>query len=145
MEKDLLFLNETVIKARKRLDDLISQIKPILKDAEDELRSLYKVTDIIEKLLVKNNPLQTRLMDLDLEVKSFNLLRGVGIHTIGDLLSKTDTEIKDIEGVGKVTFNDIKRVTTDWQESQAKKLSETPHAEVPSFSFGDKVNAVGTL
>lgn len=144
-EKDLLSIKETVDKTQKSLNQLILQIRPILNTMEDELRNLYKISSTVESLLVKNNPLQTSLADFDLDVRPFNLLRGAGIHTIGDLLSKTDDEIKDIDGVGEVTFNDIKKVITDWQESQPKKFSETLDAGVTAFSFENRVNPAGML
>mgnify|MGYP003522300289 CR=1 FL=1 len=144
-EKNLLFLKETVDKTQKNLNKLISQIRPTLNSMEDELRNLYKISSTVESLLVKNNPLQTSLGDFDLDVRPFNLLRVAGVHTIGDLLSKTDDEIKDIDGVGEATFKNIKKVITDWQESQPKKFSETPDAGVTAFSFEDRVNPAGTL
>ena len=46
--------------------------------------------------------------ELELGVRSYNCLKRVGIETIGDLVSKTETELAAIPNFGKKSIEEVK-------------------------------------
>ena len=46
--------------------------------------------------------------ELELGVRSYNCLKRVGIETIGDLVSKTETELAAIPNFGKKSVEEVK-------------------------------------
>ena len=47
--------------------------------------------------------------ELELGVRSYNCLKRVGIETIGDLVSKTESELAAIPNFGKKSIEEVKR------------------------------------
>jgi DNA-directed RNA polymerase subunit alpha len=45
--------------------------------------------------------------ELELGVRSYNCLKRVGIETIGDLVSKTETELAAIPNFGKKSIEEV--------------------------------------
>ena len=48
--------------------------------------------------------------ELELGVRSYNCLKRVGIETIGDLISKTESELAAIPNFGKKSIEEVKEV-----------------------------------
>ena len=46
--------------------------------------------------------------ELELGVRSYNCLKRVGIETIGDLVSRTETELASIPNFGKKSIEEVK-------------------------------------
>ena len=46
--------------------------------------------------------------ELELGVRSYNCLKRVGIETIGDLVTKTETELAAIPNFGKKSIEEVK-------------------------------------
>ncbi|MBQ7743791.1 MAG: DNA-directed RNA polymerase subunit alpha [Lachnospiraceae bacterium] len=66
--------------------------------------------------IIKNNPevvkgsdglREKSILDLDLTVRAYNSLKRSGINTIGDLLSRTPTEIAQIRNLGKKSYDEL--------------------------------------
>ena len=46
--------------------------------------------------------------ELELGVRSYNCLKRVGVETIGDLISKTESELSAIPNFGKKSIEEVK-------------------------------------
>ena len=46
--------------------------------------------------------------ELELGVRSYNCLKRVGVETIGDLISKTESELAAIPNFGKKSIEEVK-------------------------------------
>lgn len=55
----------------------------------------------------KENMLEEGIEELDLEVRSYNCLKRAGIHTIGDLVNKTEKEIIKVKYLEKRSLEEI--------------------------------------
>ena len=59
---------------------------------------------------VKDEPESTLSMtieDLDLSVRSFNCLKRAGIHTVEDLVNKTESEMMKVRNLGRKSFEEV--------------------------------------
>jgi DNA-directed RNA polymerase alpha subunit len=60
----------------------------------------------------KSNPVDPILLrpieDLGWSERTSNTLRGAGIHYIGDLVSRSETELMEVPNLGQKTLNQIK-------------------------------------
>ena len=45
--------------------------------------------------------------DLDLSVRSFNCLKRAGIHTVGDLVGKSESEMMKVRNLGRKSFEEV--------------------------------------
>jgi hypothetical protein len=54
------------------------------------------------------------LEELNLPVRAYNSLRRVGIHTVGDLSGRTETELLAIENLGPQSVSQIKQRLADF-------------------------------
>jgi hypothetical protein len=67
--------------------------------------------------------LETKIEELDLQVRTFNVLKREGIHTVGDLLTLTherdDTSLREIRGMAQGSITEIR----EWAD---KLRSERP-------------------
>ncbi|MDO5718186.1 MAG: DNA-directed RNA polymerase subunit alpha [Tissierellia bacterium] len=52
--------------------------------------------------------LNTNIEDLDLSLRSFNCLKRAGIHTVGDIVEKTQAEMSNIKNFGKKSLAEVK-------------------------------------
>ena len=55
----------------------------------------------------KKNVLEMGIEELDLEVRSYNCLKRADIHTIGDLISKTEKEILKVKYLEQRSLEEI--------------------------------------
>ncbi|MGI9257043.1 MAG: DNA-directed RNA polymerase subunit alpha [Salinispira sp.] len=61
--------------------------------------------------------LNTPVDELELSVRSSNCLKNADIRTIGDLISKTEEEIKNTRNFGKKSLQEIKEKLQEWNLS----------------------------
>lgn len=52
--------------------------------------------------------LQTNIEDLDLSLRSFNCLKRADIHTVADIVAKTESEISKIKNFGRKSLAEVK-------------------------------------
>ena len=52
----------------------------------------------------------TNICEIGLSIRSYNALSQVGMVSIGDIVSKKESQIKQIKNIGKASFSDIKNV-----------------------------------
>ena len=51
--------------------------------------------------------LEMTIEDLDLSVRSFNCLKRAGIHTVEDLVNKTESEMMEVRNLGRKSFEEV--------------------------------------
>ena len=51
--------------------------------------------------------LKMTIEDLDLSVRSFNCLKRAGIHTVEDLVNKTEGEMMKVRNLGRKSFEEV--------------------------------------
>ena len=70
--------------------------------------------------------------ELELGVRSYNCLKRVGIETIGDLVSKTETELAAIPNFGKKWIEEVKETLAAHGLTLEKNDLPPPHHLVPT-------------
>ena len=73
------------------------------------LNSIADVTGIMieKKEDPKQKALETAIEDLDFSVRAYNCLKRAGIHTLQDLVNKTDQEVMKIRNLGKKSLKEV--------------------------------------
>jgi DNA-directed RNA polymerase subunit alpha len=64
----------------------------------------FGVTEDPDKVKVMNMPIE----DLDLSVRPYNCLKRAGIHTVGDLIKKTEDEVVAVKNFGRKSLDEVK-------------------------------------
>ena len=63
---------------------------------------------MVEKDEMSNeSKLEMTIEDLDLSVRSFNCLKRAGIHTVSDLVNKTEAEMMKVRNLGRKSFEEV--------------------------------------
>ena len=65
------------------------------------------ITDSPENIRSSLNELKMTIEDLDLSVRSFNCLKRAGIHTVEDLVNKTEGEMMKVRNLGRKSFEEV--------------------------------------
>jgi len=73
--------------------------------------------------------LSTPIESLDLTVRSFNCLKREGIHTVGELISRSEADLMDIRNFGSKSIEEVK----DKLLSLGLALKDSPAGFVPAF------------
>ncbi|HEX6886612.1 MAG TPA: DNA-directed RNA polymerase subunit alpha [Candidatus Nanopelagicales bacterium] len=73
--------------------------------------------------------LSTPIESLDLTVRSFNCLKREGIHTVGELISRSEADLMDIRNFGSKSIEEVK----DKLRSLGLQLKDSPAGFVPAF------------
>lgn len=107
---------EAISLASKIMMDYLTVIVDLDEDTHDIEFVEEKIVE--EKDLTFERPIE----ELDLGVRAFNSLKRDGIHTIGELISKTDEEIIRIRNLGTKSLTEIK-----------EKLEEMDLSLAPSY------------
>ena len=55
----------------------------------------------------KQKALETAIEDLDFSVRAYNCLKRAGIHTLQDLVNKTDSDVMKIRNLGKKSLKEV--------------------------------------
>lgn len=107
---------EAISLASKIMMDYLTVIVDLDEDTHD--------IEFVEEKLVEEKDLtfERPIEELDLGVRAFNSLKRDGIHTIGELISKTDEEIIRIRNLGTKSLTEIK-----------EKLEEMDLSLAPSY------------
>jgi len=73
--------------------------------------------------------LSTPIESLDLTVRSFNCLKREGIHTVGELISRSEADLMDIRNFGSKSIEEVK----DKLRSLGLALKDSPAGFVPVY------------
>lgn len=63
--------------------------------------------------------------DLDLTVRSYNCLKREGIHTVGELLSRSEADLLDIRNFGSKSIDEVKAKIAPWAYSSRIHQSDS--------------------
>jgi len=70
--------------------------------------------------------------DLDLTVRSYNCLKREGIHTVGELVSRSEADLLDIRNFGSKSIDEVKAKLV----SMGLQLKDSPIGFDPTLSPG---------
>ncbi len=85
------------------------------EDVSVEFVSIQKIDDLFinnqntnrNESSKKENVLEMGIEELDLAVRSYNSLKRAGIYTIGDLVAKTEKELREVKYMHEKCVEDI--------------------------------------
>jgi len=69
---------------------------------------------------VLNRPIE----ELELSVRAFNCLKNAGVHTVRDLIQRTESEIMQVKNFGRKSLNEVKNVLASLNLSLGMKVDE---------------------
>ncbi len=68
----------------------------------------------------KNRNLEKPIEDLDLSVRSYNCLKRAGIHTLGELIEKSEEDMMKVRNLGKKSLKEVKQKLEEMNLGLAK-------------------------
>ncbi|NLW70175.1 MAG: DNA-directed RNA polymerase subunit alpha [Eubacteriaceae bacterium] len=98
---------EAISLASKILNDHFA----LFIELNDNLQNMSMMVEREES--VKEKVLEMSIEELELSVRSSNCLRRADIHTVEQLISKTEDEISKVRNLGKKSLNEIKKRLTE--------------------------------
>ena len=92
---------------------------------------LYSVVELSNKTMAEDfmierkneessRNLEKPIEDLDLSVRSYNCLKRAGIHTLGELIEKTEEDMMKVRNLGKKSLKEVKQKLEELGLSLAK-------------------------
>lgn len=80
-----------------------------------DLSEIAKTMSIMSKkeLSMKDKLLETAIEDLDFSVRSYNCLKRAGIHTVADIVSKTEQDMIKVRNLGKKSLDEVMKKIAD--------------------------------
>ncbi|MDD3842260.1 MAG: DNA-directed RNA polymerase subunit alpha [Candidatus Izemoplasmatales bacterium] len=92
---------------------------------------LYSVVELSNRALAEDfmierkseessRNLEKPIEDLDLSVRSYNCLKRAGIHTLGELIEKTEEDMMKVRNLGKKSLKEVKQKLEELNLSLAK-------------------------
>ena len=78
-----------------------------IDEIESKIREISDNDIDLPKSLENNTDSNLTIEELDLSVRSYNCLYKAGIRTLGDLMSKSETEIRVMRNLGKKSYEEI--------------------------------------
>ncbi len=74
-----------------------------------DLSEIAKTMSIMSKkeLSMKDKLLETPIEDLEFSVRSYNCLKRAGIHTVADIVSKTEQDMIKVRNLGKKSLDEV--------------------------------------
>jgi DNA-directed RNA polymerase subunit alpha len=96
---------------------LINHYETIVELSEQEIEPNFMVERKSEE---KNRNLEKPIEDLDLSVRSYNCLKRAGIHTLGELIEKSEEDMMKVRNLGKKSLKEVKQKLEEMNLSLAK-------------------------
>lgn len=80
-----------------------------------DLSEIAKTMSIMSKkeLSMKDKLLETSIEDLDFSVRSYNCLKRAGIHTVADIVNKTEQDMIKVRNLGKKSLEEVIKKVAD--------------------------------
>jgi len=93
-------------------DEAIALASRILIEHFTILTDLSKIADVSGMMIEKTEDpkakaLETSIEDLDFSVRAYNCLKRAGIHTLQDLVNKSETDMMKIRNLGKKSLKEV--------------------------------------
>jgi len=96
---------------------LINHLETIVELSTTEIEENFMVERKSEE---KNRNLEKPIEDLDLSVRSYNCLKRAGIHTLGELIEKSEEDMMKVRNLGKKSLKEVKQKLEEMNLSLAK-------------------------
>ncbi len=80
-----------------------------------DLSEIAKTMSIMsqKELSLKDKLLETPIEELEFSVRSYNCLKRAGIHTVADIVSKTEQDMIKVRNLGKKSLDEVMNKITD--------------------------------
>lgn len=93
-------------------EEAIALASRILIEHLDLVTKLDDIADVTGMMIEKKEDpkqkaLETAIEDLDFSVRAYNCLKRAGIHTLQDLVNKSDSEVMKIRNLGKKSLKEV--------------------------------------
>lgn len=96
---------------------LINHLETVVELSTTEIEENFMVERKSEE---KNRNLEKPIEDLDLSVRSYNCLKRAGIHTLGELIEKSEEDMMKVRNLGKKSLKEVKQKLEEMNLSLAK-------------------------
>lgn len=113
-----------------RPQDAVAQAAKILKDHMyifinfEEEPEVSPEEEGVEELEAINENLNKSVEELELSIRSYNCLKNANIRSIGELVTKTETEMLKTKNFGRKSLNEIKEILSGMGLSFGMKLDD---------------------
>lgn len=93
-------------------EEAIALASRILIEHLEIVANLNNIADVSGMMIEKTEDpkqkaLETAIEDLDFSVRAYNCLKRAGIHTLQDLVNKTDADVMKIRNLGKKSLKEV--------------------------------------
>ena len=135
---------EVITDGSVKPDDAVAYAAKILKEQLtifinfDELDVATLDEETEEETDSVNENLYRTVEELELSVRSANCLKNAGIKLIGELVSKTESEMLKTQNFGRKSLNEIKDILTEMGLTLGMKLDSFPDPEVLKRIRGER-------
>ena len=107
---DAKFVGEEIVNGSGTVGAKLSQIllAPILgfENAVDVAIFVLILGGFL-KIIDKTKALETSIEDLDFSVRAYNCLKRAGVHTLQDLVNKSENDMMKIRNLGKKSLKEV--------------------------------------
>ena len=96
---------------------MITQLRAIVGFKETELETVEEIVVPAQKektTEVSQDVLKTRMEDLSLPARTLKVLDNAGIRTLGGLTKKKEEDLRDMEGLGEKSIQEIKSLLIEY-------------------------------
>lgn len=104
----------------------------------DEESEFFTVAEIEEEAEKVNENLYRTVEELELSVRSANCLKNAGIKLIGELVSRSESEMLKTQNFGRKSLNEIKDILGDMGLTLGMKLDSFPDPQMMARLCGEK-------
>lgn len=103
---------EVVTNSSMKPEEAIALASRILIEHLEIVTKLDKIANVAGLMVEKKEDpkqkaLETAIEDLDFSVRAYNCLKRAGIHTLQDLVNKSNTEVMKIRNLGKKSLKEV--------------------------------------
>jgi DNA-directed RNA polymerase subunit alpha len=109
---------DAIGQAAKILKDHLFMFINFQEEPEETEPEIDEVTSVINEKLNKS------IVELELSVRSYNCLKNANIQTIGELITKTESEMLRTKNFGRKSLNEVKEILADMGFSFGMKIDE---------------------
>jgi len=135
---------EVVTDGSVKPEDAVAYAAKILKEQLtifinfDEAEVAIQDEEAVEEADSVNENLYRSVEELELSVRSANCLKNAGIKLIGELVSKSESEMLKTQNFGRKSLNEIKDILTEMGLTLGMKLDGFPDPEVLKRIRGER-------
>jgi DNA-directed RNA polymerase subunit alpha len=109
---------DAIGQAAKILKDHLFMFINFQEEPEEKEPEIDEVTSVINEKLNKS------IVELELSVRSYNCLKNANIQTIGELITKSESEMLRTKNFGRKSLNEVKEILAEMGFSFGMKIDE---------------------